>query len=242
MMAVTGKNVNNIRFLDEQLGKLLINFLVYVLPVLESMAWQDDNSFSLSPFLWCDADGKRWSDDRFGDMLKAACKRAGIPEIGTAVWRQMSSAIINTHFDQAERACLAVCQDAAEPEGVIDEDGEDATAATLVAMSNHSLRTHRHSYANVSPFANVWDGKLLKSLRASQAWAGFFSRDKDKRGGHKRGLSSTGEEQDTARKILNIGRERGRRHWTGLALLYEARRLYQDNSLSWSWWQTMCPR
>jgi hypothetical protein len=76
-------------------------------------------------------------------MLKAAYRRANVPEIGTVVWRQMSSAIINTHFDQADRVCITAAQDAAEPSDEIDEDGTDMLAATLVSLSNHSLRTHR---------------------------------------------------------------------------------------------------
>jgi hypothetical protein len=64
-------------------------------------------------------------------------------EIGTAVWRQMSSAIINTYFDQADRVCIVAAQDIAEPSEEIDEDGTDMLAATLVSLSNHLLRTYR---------------------------------------------------------------------------------------------------
>jgi hypothetical protein len=88
-------------------------------------------------------------------MLKAACRRANVPEIGTAVWRQMSSAIINTHFDQADRVCITAAQDTAEASEEIDEDGTNMLAATLVSLSNHSLRTYRQAYANASPFANI---------------------------------------------------------------------------------------
>ena len=242
MMATTGKNVNNIRFLPDELGELLVNYLVYVVGVLDSMAWQEDINASIPPYLWSEADGTRWDAKRFGSLLKAACRRAGVPEIGTAVWRQMSSAIINTHFDQADRACLAVAQDMQEPVDKIDEDGADLTAATLVSMSNHSLRTHRHSYANVSPFANVWDGKLLKSYRASEVWADFFGPRKDEGGlssaeesgnPRKRGPSDVTQNQDAARKMLRIGRERQKRYWTAAALLEEARKLYKDDKLQW---------
>jgi hypothetical protein len=50
-------------------------------------------------------------DNRFGGMLKVACRRTNVPEIGTAVCRRMSSAITNTHFDQADRVCIAATQD-----------------------------------------------------------------------------------------------------------------------------------
>ena len=106
-------------------------------------------------------------------------------------------------------------------------------------MSNHSLRTHRHAYANVSPFANVWDGKLKKSYRASEAWASFFGLGPQEEGlcdatpPAERSHPGAAEEQRMARKILSIGRERPKRHWSGPALLEEARRLYKDESLRW---------
>jgi len=180
MMATTGRNVNNIRFLCDELGELLVNYLVFVVPLVESMAWQQEpNAHAANAYLWTGNNGKPWSEARFGDMLKAACKRAEVPGIGTMVWRQMSSAIINKHFDDTvDRSCLlAAAQDTEVSVEDADEEGRDSLAASLVSMSNHSLRTHRMSYANDSPFANVWDGMLAKSYRASLAWARFFGLD-----------------------------------------------------------------
>jgi hypothetical protein len=37
MMGIIGKNVNNIRFLLEEQGELLVNYLIYVVPMLNSM-------------------------------------------------------------------------------------------------------------------------------------------------------------------------------------------------------------
>ena len=179
MMATTGKNVNNIRFLSNVAGGLLVDYLVYCIGVLESMAWQGHIHASVFPYLWSEADGTRGQAKRLGSLLKATGRRAGVPDIGTTIWRQVSSAIINAHYDQADRACLAAAQDLNEPAGNIDEDDAELTAATLVSMSNHSLRTRRAAYANVSPFANACDGKLLKSSRTSEVWADFFGRGKD---------------------------------------------------------------
>jgi hypothetical protein len=54
-----------------------------------------------------------------------------------------------------------------EPSEEINEDGTNILAATLVSLSNYSLRTYRQAYANASPFANIWDSKLVKSHKAS---------------------------------------------------------------------------
>ncbi|KAK6436400.1 hypothetical protein LTR95_007407 [Oleoguttula sp. CCFEE 5521] len=220
MMAVTGKNVNNVRFLSDDVGELLVNYLVYSMGVLQSMAWQEDITLSVPPFLWVDADGSKWPAKLTGGILKAACRRAGVPEIGTSVWRQKSSAVINTHFGQSDRACFAVAQDAEDASDNIDEEGVDSLVATLVSMSNHSLRTHRQAYANVSPFAKVCDGKVMKSHRASEAWASFFglgSATEDLTEAQsrvvvgKRSLPDLAGEYEAARKILNTGRGRDKR-------------------------------
>jgi len=237
MEATTGRNVNNVRFLCDELSDLVVNYLIYVVPVLESMGWQDDPNFAVSPFFWHGSDGPLWSDAGFSDMLQAACRRAEVPAVGTAVWRQMSSAIINTHFDAADRSCLVIAQD--EPAAdEVDEDGRDQEAATLISMSNHSLQTHRNAYANANPFANIWDGKLVRSYHASRVWAQFFGlgdRSSASAGSAlgKRPHSRTAQEQVDARKVLRLGRDRAKRYWSTAALLFEARRLYQNAQLQW---------
>jgi superfamily II DNA helicase RecQ len=195
MMATTGRTRDNIRFLCDELGELLVNYLVYVVPLLESMAWQGGSEDCANAFLWVDEKGDRWHPEQFSSILEAACRRAGVPELNTKVWRQMSSAIINSKFDDAlDRSCLLELAESsgAAAESAVDGGlgGDEGLAASLVSMSNHSLRTHRMAYANDSPFANVWDAKLTRSYRASMAWARFF------------GLGETDEQQQRRRTPL----------------------------------------
>ncbi|KAG9512641.1 hypothetical protein KCU93_g10298, partial [Aureobasidium melanogenum] len=180
MMATAGRARDNIRFLCDELGELLVNYLVYVVPLLESMAWQAGSKDCANAFLWVDEKGERWKSEQFSSILEAACRRAGVPELNTSVWRQMSSTIINSKFDDVlDRSCLKEVAESsiAAEESTLDAGdlhGDESLVAHLVSMLNHSLRTHRLSYANDSPFANVWDAKLMKSYRASMAWAKFF--------------------------------------------------------------------
>jgi hypothetical protein len=51
MMGTTGKNINNIRFLPEEQGELLVNYLIYVVPVLDSIAWEEDIRSAASPYI-----------------------------------------------------------------------------------------------------------------------------------------------------------------------------------------------
>lgn len=51
MIATIGKNVNNIRFLPNELGELLVNYLAYAIGVLESMAWQENKNTSILLYL-----------------------------------------------------------------------------------------------------------------------------------------------------------------------------------------------
>jgi hypothetical protein len=51
----------NIRFLCDELGELLVNYLVYIVPLLESMAWKEKpKSHDPDALLWADADGEPW--------------------------------------------------------------------------------------------------------------------------------------------------------------------------------------
>ena len=74
-------------------------------------------------------------------ILKSAYKGVGVHQIGTGVLRRMSSAIINTHFDQADRACFAVAQDVEVPSDDIDEEGVDLARqgwCDFKALSRHT--------------------------------------------------------------------------------------------------------
>lgn len=205
------------------------------------MGWQEDPKFAVSPLSWSGADGPLWSDAKFGGMLKAACRRAEVPAVGTGIWRRMSSAIINAHFDAADRACLATAQDEQAPDELAA--GEcDPVIAALVSMSNRSLHTHRNPYANTNPFANICDGKLVRGYQASRAWAQFFGlRDRPIEAARqslaKRPHSHATQEQIDARKVLRVGHDRPKRYWSAAAPLSEARRFYQNGRLQWR-----CPR
>jgi hypothetical protein len=79
MMATTGRTRDNIRFLCDELGELLVNYLVYVVPLLESMVWQGGSKDCANAFLWVDEKGDRWQPEQSSSMLGAACRESWCP-------------------------------------------------------------------------------------------------------------------------------------------------------------------
>jgi hypothetical protein len=69
----------------------------------------------------------------------------------------MCSTIINTYFNNVinRSYLLVVARSAEELVNKVDEEGRNSLIASLVLMLNYSLRTHRMSYVNDSPFTNV---------------------------------------------------------------------------------------
>lgn len=56
-----GRSNENIRFLAHAIGELLLNYIVYVLPLRQIFLRQRSTKALLSPFLW-EKEGKVWSE------------------------------------------------------------------------------------------------------------------------------------------------------------------------------------
>jgi hypothetical protein len=79
----TGKFKDNIRFLPTALRDLLLDYLVYVIPLRQAFLRQSAPYIVISPYLlW--KDGKVWADNRLTRCIEQACARASIPRLHIA--------------------------------------------------------------------------------------------------------------------------------------------------------------
>jgi hypothetical protein len=229
----TGKFKDNIRFLPAPIGDLLLDYLVYIVPLRQLFLRQAAPHAVMSPYLWW-KDGRVWADNRLTQCIKQACARASIPKLSIASWRQMTVNIVKTKF-AADIRCFEV-DDVAD-----DEDAEEVEAdiRAMTKQRNHGTRTANRAYANQqnSNFGNVWDGLIRRSLRASTLWRDFWKLetlfDEPARGKRKRDGERAEPDGPQLLKRIAMGVCRPRKKWSAAALLKEARRLYGSKTLQW---------
>lgn len=215
---------DNVRFLSHPVADLLLDYLVYVIPLRQVFARHSSPGAILSPYLWA-KDDKVWPDNKLTRCLENASDRAEIPRLHIANWRQMTVAIVKTKF-AAHIGCFEMDPD--------DEDAEEIEddIRILTKMRNHKTRTVNRAYANQTGanFGNVWDGLIRMGLRASTLWQDFWGlsimvRDR------KRLLP----EPDAPRinKRIAMGVYRPRKPWSAEALLGGLRKLYSNQYMEW---------
>ena len=231
-----GQSNDNVRFLPADLGNMLLDFLVFVLPHYSRMIWQVAPGTLLSSFLWV-KDEQLWKEAWLTRDLRAASVRAQGPMIGLSHWRHISASIIKVKFGEETHVFDGDNRDG-DSDDSGEDDGEDEVVATMVRQSNHSVRTHNRAYANSTglPVANVWDGLVKRAFRASLLWATFFRFGEEERDhtpvGSRRRRESMDDDRGLVKRIAHTI-PTARRHWTGPALLREARRLMQNDGLEW---------
>ena len=219
----TGSYKENVRFLANPIGELLLDYITYVLPLRERFLRQTSPGSLLSPYLW-EKDGKVWPEGHLSRYLEEASVRACVPRLHVANWRQITVAIVKTKF-----ASQIECFDPDEG----DEDAEeiDATIRSMTEQRNHKTRTVNRAYANQAGavFANLWDGKVRTGLQASTLWQDFWGVGmilKQK----KRGKL---EQESRLAKRVAMGIYRPRKPWSTEALLGGVRKLYGNKEAGW---------
>lgn len=93
----TGTYKENVRFLANPIAELMLDYMVYVLPLRERFLRQTSPGSLLSPYLW-EKDGKVWPEGHLSRYLEEASVRACVPRLHVANWRQISVAIVKTKF------------------------------------------------------------------------------------------------------------------------------------------------
>lgn len=225
-----GKFRDSIRFLPAPVGELLLNYLVYVLPLRQSFLQQTRPGKLLSPYLWSRGETV-WPDNQLTRCLEAASTRAQIPRLHIANWRQMTVAIVKTKF----AGSLAYFEDV---EGVDKAEmlEPDEDIRIITSQRNHSSRSANIAYANASggSYGNVWDGLIRRGLRASDLWQSYWKFDDVCVSARKRPrpLEETGS-MSTGAKRVAAGIYRPRKRWTGNELLASLRSLYRRPDYTW---------
>ena len=219
----TGRYKENIRFLAHPVGELLLDYIVYVLPLRQVFLRQQSAKALLSAFLW-EKDNKVWSEGRLSQCLEDASVRARVPRLHVANWRQMTVAIVKTKF--ASHINAFETNDDDEDAEEMDED-----IRAMTKQRNHKTRTVNRAYANQigATFGNVFDGLIRTSLRASTLWQDFWGVEtilKPKK-------RHAQEEESRLLKRVALGVYKPRKPWSADALLEAARKLYKDDCLEW---------
>lgn len=219
----TGKYKENVRFLPNPIAELLLDYIVYVLPLRERFLRQTSPRALLSPYLW-EKDGKVWPEGHLSRYLEEASVRACVPRLHLANWRQISVAIVKTKF--------AGYIDHFDPdEG--DEDAEETAPIVRIMTDqrNHKTRTVNRAYANQAgaAFSNLWDGKVRMGLQASRLWQDFWGVETILKQ-NKRGRV---EQESRLAKRIALGTYRPRKPWSAEALLGAMKKLYGEKEAGW---------
>jgi superfamily II DNA helicase RecQ len=219
----TGNFKENVRFLANPIAELLLDYIVYVLPLRERFLRQSSPKALLSPYLW-EKDGKVWPEGHLSRYLEEASIRACVPRLHVANWRQITVAIVKTKF-----ASQIECFDPDDG----DEDAEeiDPIIRSMTDQRNHKTRTVNRAYANQAGavFSNLWDGKVRMGLQASTLWQDFWGIEtvlKRK----KRGRT---EQESRLTKRVAKGIYRPRKPWSSEALLEGLKKLYGSKEAGW---------
>ena len=227
----------NVRFPTVAFDNLFLQFVIYVQPLRRLFLWLRCGKL-LPPQLWT-KDGQVWHEKSLTPIFRKICALAEVPALSDSHWRQICASIIKSKFG-ADRRCFDALVDhqTAEEEGENEDgdDGEDEEAATLARMSNYTVRTHNRAYANETSLvgANIWDGLIKRSYRACMLWSQFFRLEEPAAAdaiSAKRGRVDTDDGRGILKKIaLSVPKK----HWSGRALLQEARRIFQNPRLQWT--------
>lgn len=219
----SGKYKENVRFLAHPIGELLLDYLVYVIPLRQLFLRQSSPKALLTPFLW-EKDGKVWAEGQLSRCLEEATTRACIPRLHVANWRQITVAIVKTKF-ASQIACFETNDD--------DEDDEemDEAVRTMTRQRNHKTQTVNRAYANQtgSVFSNLWDGQIRMGLKASTLWQDFWGVETIMKGNKRTKV----EDKCRLQKKIAMGIYRPRKPWSADALLGGMRKLYSRQDIEW---------
>ena len=219
----TGSYKENVRFLANPIAELLLDYIVYVLPLRQIFLRQVSPKALLSLYIW-EKDGKIWPEGHLSRYLEEASVRACVPRLHIANWRQITVAIVKTKF-----ASQIECFDPDEG----DEDAEeiDPIVRSMTVQRNHKTRTVNRAYANQTGavFSNLWDGHIRMGLQASKLWQDFWGVEMILK---KKKRARVGQESQLTKRVA-LGIYKPRKPWSAEALLGGLKKLYGNQGAHW---------
>ena len=138
----TGVYKDNVRFLPNPIGDLLLDYLAYVLPLRQMFLRQRTPGALIYPYLWSKLDGSVFPDGTVSTCLGKAHARAMVPRLHVSNWRQVSAAIFKEKFSAKEQANF----DLGSGQG-LEDINEELDLVAVAEHGNHSYSIFNRAYA-----------------------------------------------------------------------------------------------
>jgi superfamily II DNA or RNA helicase len=211
-----------VRFLPPAVGEMLVNYLVYVIPLRRYWLKQTTGSEYVSEFLWA-KEGKVWKQERLTLCLRSSSALTKLPKLMAGKWRQMTSAIVKKKFSHVKSAAWDLEED--------EEKNQVAThLAALHNQSNHTPHTANQDYADTVNFDGCLNDAAIQAYAtASATWRSFF----DLEVASKHRLSTSSLNDTPLMKRIKEGRPKEKKKWSLTQLEEGIKQLYKDESATW---------
>lgn len=162
-----------VRFLFPDVGQLMVQYLVLILPMRRLLSKAVGIPLTVSEYLWHDG-SKLWSAKKITDFAKAASQSAIGVAVNIQAWRQITVAIAVKKFGGLDyQADLDLAGDADDDVGgqsILDSWG-GAMANVFHLQAAHSTNTGNRIYGGTINFeGGLTDAGLQEYFRASRLW------------------------------------------------------------------------
>ncbi|KAJ6787592.1 hypothetical protein PWT90_08516 [Aphanocladium album] len=212
-----GKARDNLRFLPNEIGNLILLYVLYVLPLRKLLLQERYPNKRLSTRLWTDRKGEPWDDRQLTYQIKSACAAASVPILTSAWWRHIAAAMTKDLFTKQE-------MDVFGPVSGDDSMAEDQPdMVQLAEMSNHTFRTMSMAYAGST--GGLVTTMMHRTRHASMLWA---TRLQLTRALHDANQFTS---QPMRYNLKRLGGARTRPAYSEADVLTRARRLYKNDTL-----------
>lgn len=212
-----GKARDNLRFLPNEIGNLILLYVLYVLPLRKLLLQERYPDKRLSTRLWTDRRGEPWDDRQLTHQIKSACAAARVPIMTSAWWRHIAAAMTKDLFTKDEMDVFG------------NVSGDDSVAEDqpdmfqLAEMSNHTFRTMSMVYAGST--GGLVTTMMQRTRHASMLWATRLQLTRAIHDGDN--LTS----QPMRYNIKRLGGARTRPTYSEFEILSKARQLYKKDAL-----------